>query len=114
MSHLTHRLLFACLFVLTLAATTSPSLTAPILNVPSLSVPELPNPPEPESEPVANVCFEGDCESGQGKSTVEGIGKYDGAWEHGKYNGHGLFTFKNGAFYSGNWVNDEAHGECYI
>ena len=101
MSHPAHRLLLSSLFFLTLAATTSPS----------LSVPELPNPPEPESDPVANMCFEGDCQTGQGKSTVEGIGVYEGAWQNGKYNGHGLFTFKNGAFYSGNWVNDEAHGE---
>ena len=55
-------------------------------------------------------CLEGDCQGGHGKSSIDGVGEYDGLWRDGLYNGKGRFTFKSGASYYGDWVNDEAQG----
>lgn len=37
--------------------------------------------------------------------------KYEGLKKSGKRNGFGVFTYKNGGHYEGNWRDNQMHGE---
>lgn len=35
---------------------------------------------------------------------------YQGKWQDGKANGHGVYIDQNGSMYVGGWFNDQYHG----
>lgn len=38
-------------------------------------------------------------------------GEYKGNFHKGKFNGHGVFKWKNGSSYEGEWFNEKKHGK---
>jgi len=35
---------------------------------------------------------------------------FEGAWEHNRINGYGIFTWPDGRIYEGNYKDDKKHG----
>ena len=69
----------------------------------------------PAPQPHETVHWAGPCKDGfaEGKGTLQWTengqlgDRYDGEYQHGKRNGHGVVTESNGHRTEGNWLDDE-------
>jgi hypothetical protein len=69
----------------------------------------------PAPEPHESVHWAGPCKDGfaEGKGTLQWTengklgDRYDGEYQHGKRNGHGVVTDSDGHRIEGNWLDDE-------
>jgi hypothetical protein len=69
----------------------------------------------PAPEPHESAHWAGPCKDGfaEGKGTLQWTengqlgDRYDGEYQHGKRNGHGVITDSEGHRIEGNWLNDE-------
>jgi len=59
-----------------------------------------------------NENYDGDCKKGlaHGSGKAEGIDTYTGEFKKGLPNGNGIYTWKSGDVYEGNWKNGERSG----
>ncbi len=58
-----------------------------------------------------DVCFSGDCESGDGTFIWKSGNRYSGYWLDGEMSGFGTYLWTNGKKYVGEWLNGKMHGE---
>lgn len=56
-------------------------------------------------------CIEGKCSNGKGVYLYKSGAKYEGQWKNGKRNGQGTYTWKNGTNKEGEWRNDKYLGD---
>jgi MORN repeat len=52
--------------------------------------------------------------NGYKKFTWDDGSYYEGQWVNGKRNGPGKYSKKDGIFYNGQWLNDQKHGKGKI
>jgi len=55
-------------------------------------------------------CLSGDCDDGYGVYQYKNGAKYQGNWKKGRKNGYGSYSYAGGDKYQGNWQQGRKHG----
>lgn len=60
---------------------------------------------------ISAQCIKGDCNNGKGVFTFKDGSKYEGNFQSNKFNGYGIMNFSNGDRYRGQWKNHGRNGK---